>query len=250
MNKMKTLRLFVLSIGIVITTLTFNSCLDDDDYNNGNQWLTVATVESKSNSNSAHYFRLDDGVKLLPATGNYTGHNLEDGHRVLLNYTVISDSDDASDTHYVRVNDLSVVLTKDIAENKSEENDSIYGTDPVNIQKMWIGGGYLNILFETQYGNFVKHFINLIPKTDAESPYVYEFRHNRHKDPANFWSNGVVCFNFSEIDTEGQTITITILVNTYNGEKEYTFEYNSDKKDTPQEPIPSDTGSGYIDRIK
>lgn len=249
---MKTLNLFLLSIGVVITTLTFNSCLDDDDddYYKGYQWLTVATVQSTSNSNSAHYFKLDDGVKLLPATGNYSGHNLEDGHRVLLNYTILSDSDETKDSHYIRVNDLSVALTKDIAEDKAEKNDSIYGTDPVNIKKMWIGGGYLNVIFETQYGNFVKHYINLIPKADAEKSNVYEFRHNRHNDPANSWLNGVACFNFSDMDTEGQTITITVLVNTYNGEEEYTFEYNSDKKDTPQEPIPSYENTGYVDRIK
>ena len=56
---MKTLRAFLLVIGIALVSLTLPSCLDDDDsYSLGDIWIAVATVVPEGNN--VYYLRLDD----------------------------------------------------------------------------------------------------------------------------------------------------------------------------------------------
>ena len=63
---MKTLRAFLLVIGIALVSLTLPSCLDDDNsYSLGDIWIAVATVVPEGNN--VYYLRLDDGDKLWPA---------------------------------------------------------------------------------------------------------------------------------------------------------------------------------------
>lgn len=48
---MKTLRAFLLVIGIALVSLTLPSCLDDDDsYSLGDIWIAVATVVPEGNN--------------------------------------------------------------------------------------------------------------------------------------------------------------------------------------------------------
>ena len=59
---MKTLRAFLLVIGIALVSLALPSCLDDDDsYSLGDIWIAVATVVPEGNN--VYYLRLDDGDK-------------------------------------------------------------------------------------------------------------------------------------------------------------------------------------------
>lgn len=246
-KKMKTLKFIVLTIGIVLTTLTFQSC-SDDGYSLGKFWVEIATVES--GSGSAHYFRLDDGSTLWPAApvGGYTGHNLEDGQRIILNYTILSDSFEGFD-HYIKVNDISTLLTKKIAEDKEEENDEFYGTDPVKIGNIWTGNNYLNIYFGANYGGYKKHFVNLVQTNKEEDPYYFEFRHNAYDDPANYGSESLVCFKLSDIDTGGETVTLTIAVKTFDGDKTYTVEYNSNNPNKTLQGIYPETSMDSIENL-
>jgi hypothetical protein len=55
---MKTLRAFLLVIGIALVSLTLPSCLDDDDsYSLGDIWIAVATVVPEGNN--VYYLRLE-----------------------------------------------------------------------------------------------------------------------------------------------------------------------------------------------
>jgi hypothetical protein len=205
----------------------FQSCLDDDGYSLGKYWINIATIESQESG--SHYFRLDDGTTLWPAAGYYLGHNLEDGQRTLLNYTILSDSLDGF-AHYVKVNGIDPILTKKIAKNKNEENDSIYGTDPVSTQEIWIGNGYLNVWFIANFGGHQKHFVNLL-QTNEEDPYELEFRHNAYDDPPVAASQGIVCFDLSGLpDTNGETVKLTIRIHTFKGDKTIGLDYNSSDK--------------------
>lgn len=229
MKKMKqTMKFFVLAMGMLSMSLLFNSCLDDDGYSLGDYWVEVATIESLSSSD--HYFRLDDGSTLWPAAGNYLGHNLDEGQRTWLNYTILSDSLSGFD-HYVKVNGIEPILTKKIAEDLGEENDSEYGTDPVDVDDIWIGDGYLNVIFKFNYGGQERHFVNLLPAGDEENAYQVEFRHHAYEDPAHRAVRGIVCFDLSSLpDTEGETVKLAVTVNTFGGSKTYELDYNSNKK--------------------
>lgn len=248
MSDMEKLKLIMLTIGIFCTSLLFHSCLDDDGYSLGDFVMEVATVES-TDSNQ-HYFKLDDGATLWPAAGYYLGHNLEDGQRAWLNYTILSDEKDGF-THYVKVNGVDPVLTKTIAEDLGEKNDSVYGTDPISVKNIWIGNGYLNVIFGFNYGGKERHFVNLLHKVDAEAenPYELEFRHNAYDDPPEASVPGIVCFDLSDLpDTEGETVKLKVNVKTFNGAKTYELEYNSGK-DMMSERAPSNSGLDYFERV-
>lgn len=231
----------------MLTSLTFYSCLDDDGYSLGKFWIDIATVESKPGS-SQSYFKLDDGTTLWPASGYYIGHNLEEGQRIILNYTILSDTLKEY-SHYIKVNNINTILTKKIAEDKADENDEYYGTDPVKVNSIWVGDKYLNINFGANYGGEKKHFVNLVPASQEENPYYFEFRHNAYDDPSVYGANGFVCFDLSEIDTEGETITLVIAFKTFDGDKTFKLEYNSTTQKVTNQSIPSDMQFEYIDKI-
>jgi hypothetical protein len=227
---MKALRICVPVAGILSVALLFNSCLDDSGYSLGEYRMEIATVESLESSR--HYFRLDDGTTLWPAAGYYLGHNMEDGQRTWLNYTILSDAKDGFD-HYIKVNGVDSILTKKIAEDKGEENNAVYGTDPVGVDEnnIWIGNGYLNMIFSFNYGGTKKHFVNLLSAGDEENAYRVEFRHNAYDDPQGMVVSGIVCFNLSDLpDTGGETVKLTVVVNTFDGVKTYELDYNSNRE--------------------
>ena len=135
--------------------------------------------------------------------------------------------------YYVKVNAIHDILTKPIAKNEGAANDSIYGTSPVSIpneSSIWVGDGYLNVYFMTQWGGQKAHFINLL-QTDAENdPYSLEFRHNAFDDPAYTTAAGRVAFNLSSLpDTKGETVDLRVKVKTYEGDKTFIVKYNTDK---------------------
>ena len=64
---MKTLRAFLLVIGIALVSLTLPSCLDDDDsYSLGDIWIAVATVVPEGNN--VYYLRLEISYGPPPRT--------------------------------------------------------------------------------------------------------------------------------------------------------------------------------------
>lgn len=88
---MKTLRAFLLVIGIALVSLTLPSCLDDDDsYSLGDIWIAVATVVPEGNN--VYYLRLDNGDKLWPAATNYPNYQPKPNQRALVNFTILADS--------------------------------------------------------------------------------------------------------------------------------------------------------------
>ena len=88
---MKTLRAFLLVIGIALVSLTLPSCLDDDNsYSLGDIWIAVATVVPEGNN--VYYLRLDDGDKLWPAATNYPNYQPKPNQRALVNFTILADS--------------------------------------------------------------------------------------------------------------------------------------------------------------
>ena len=64
---MKTLRLFLMATGVLFTSLTFQSCLDDnDDYHYG-YMIPNALVTVKPVSDNSFFLQLDATTTLLPA---------------------------------------------------------------------------------------------------------------------------------------------------------------------------------------
>lgn len=228
---MKMLRSFLLVVGITLVSLTLPSCLkDDNSYSLGDMWIAIATVVPQSDH--SYYLRLDNGKTAWPAATNYPNYEPKADQRAFINFTILSDSAQGF-AHYIKVNAIHNILTKPIAENLGDENDSVYGTHPVSIpsgDNIWVGDGYLNVYFITNWGGTKAHFVNLI-QTDAEkNPYELEFRHNAFDDPEVTSGASRVAFNLSSLpDTKGETVDLIVKVKTFDGDHEYTLKYNTEK---------------------
>lgn len=224
---MKLFRFLFIALTIVVIS---TSCSDDDGYSLGDYWLSLATIEGNQDG---FVVVTDNGDRLFPSANAVPGFQVEDGMRVWVNYTILGDAT-GDLTYYVKINDLHKVLTKGIIELTPENADSI-GHDPLTIDGYSFTNQYLNIAFLYGGGGTI-HFINLVRDTDnpttPEGMPILEVMHNKNGDPYNYLRKGLVSFDLSELEEEGQT-EITFLLRAigksgeYEFEQELTYEYDS-----------------------
>lgn len=222
---MKLMKCMMLSLGIALTICLLNSCNNDEGYSLNNVWYSIATIHPL-NSDRSYWMTLDSGTSLWPAVTNIPWYNPKEKQRAFVVYNMLSD-EYYGYNHAVKILDIKSILTKPIAENLDDENDETYGTDPVNIADIWIGDGYLNMVFEFNYGGNAVHYINLLQSENADIPYLFEFRHNAYDDDTRYRRKGIVAFDLSTIDTNGEEVELTIQVNTFNGMKNFKITYHS-----------------------
>lgn len=223
---------------VVATSIGFQSCLDDDDNNAYYLRYPNALVTVKEAVDGAFFLQLDDKTTLLP-TNVKTSPFGDKEVRALMNY---SEVDEASGeyTKAVHINWIDSILTKPIAPDLGEENDEIYGTDPVEIVNDWVTlaeDGYLTLRFRTVWGGSKKHFVNLLLGQNPENPYEVEFRHNAYGDTYGETGDGLVAFKLDELpDTEGKTVKLKLKWKSFSGDKSAEFDYCTRKSVTPSEP--------------
>ncbi|MCG8578849.1 MAG: NigD-like protein [Bacteroidales bacterium] len=229
---MKKLRFGIL---LALTSVLFFSCSDDDGYSLGDYWVTTGTVVQTTDY---YYVVTDGGDALWPSATNVPPSSLEDGMRVMVNYTILGDADDSEIyDYYVKVNGISELLTKPIFnfdETTSQEVKDSIGNDPITIVDTWFTDDYLNVQFEYG-GGYGIHFINLVKDTEdletENGEIILELKHNRNGDPYNYKQWGIASFDISEIQEDGQN-SVDIFVRSLNSEGEYhynkvlTYEYN------------------------
>lgn len=216
-----------------LLVLGFTSCGDDEGYSLDKYWRSIATI-NKIGDNT-YDFTLDSGEKLWVAAP--VGLNIDPRNkRAIINYTILSDAQNGYD-HYIKLNGLSEVLTKDIiyiAPDDKIKQDSI-GHSPVKVFSVWEGGGYLNISFGFNVGGVESHMINLV---SAEPDFLkdedvvkLEFRHNQKNDTEHYPSKSYVSFDLSPYKVEGREgVTIELIWKDFNGEtKTYKIEYKYNK---------------------
>ncbi|MDH6533894.1 hypothetical protein D0T51_02680 [Parabacteroides sp. 52] len=231
---MKTLKYFLLAMGITLSLTTFQSCLDGDDTN----WDLVypnALVTVKPLSDNSFYLQLDDSTTLLP-TNIKTSPYGDKEVRALLNF---SDTDKPSEGYSkaVHIHWMDSILTKEIAPDRASDNDLVYGTDPVELINDWVTiaeDGYLTLRFRTIRGEADKiHYVNLLASQDPASPYEVEFRHNADGDVYGVEKDGLVAFNLNKLpDTEGKTVKLKLKWKSFTGDKSAEFDYCT-RKSTP-----------------
>ena len=231
---MKTLKLLLMATGVLFTSLTFQSCLDDDDYNYG--YLTPnALVTVKPVSDNSFFLQLDDTTTLLPVNITSSPYGNKEV-RALVNCREVNESAEGY-SKAVYVNWIDSILTKQIAPDLGVENDSVYGTDPVDMIRDWVTiaeDGYLTLRFRTNWGDRNKaHFVNLLASQDPANPYEVEFRHNAYGDVHGLEGDGLVAFNLRSLpDTEGKTVKLKLKWKSPVGDKSVEFDYCT-RKATP-----------------
>ncbi len=222
--------------------LFFTSCSNDDDgYSLGDFWLSSGTVTKDAES---FHITTDDGTILWPSATAVDPSFLEDGMRVIVNYTILGDADDDERyDHYVKVNRITEILTKPVfkftEETTQEVIDSI-GHDPVTIIDTWFTDDYLNVEFEYGGGGGI-HFINLVHNSEEsetdEGEVILELKHNKNGDPYNVRQWGIASFDVSSFKSdESNSIDFFVRSMGKDGEYEYNevLTYTYDELDMPQ----------------
>jgi hypothetical protein len=199
-------KLFITTLIIVFSLAA--GC-EKEDERIDNFLVDFATV---LHSQQIVFFQLDNQRILIPKElKNYSGNN---GQRVILNYTPLR-----GDT--IKVNDVADIFTGEIQTLKIFQQ--IYD-DPVKIQSLWVGGDYLNMVFETEYHSRL-HLIGLF--RDMVSPTVdLYFSHSRNNDPPGYPQTFYVSFLISSLRPAGSSdpVSFRLFVNTYTGMREFDLE--------------------------
>lgn len=227
----------LLFVGAIVCTIGLQSCLDDDDNNTYYLRYPNALVTVKGAADDAFFLQLDDKTTLLP-TNVKTSPFGDKGVRALVNYSEVNEPS-GDYTKAVHINWIDSILTKPIAPDLGEENDEVYGTDPVEIVNDWVTiaeDGYLTLRFRTIWGGSKKHFVNLLLGQNPENPYEVEFRHNAYGDTYGSEGDGLAAFKLDELpDTEGKTVKLKLKWKSFSGEKSAEFDYCTRKSVTPSE---------------
>lgn len=230
---MKTIRPFFIVLTFLLTTVTFYSCLDDDDKYPWPDNALEAIVTVKPLEGNAYYMQLDDSTTLIPANDYVPYFGTKEEQRAYIIFTPERENVQGYNAS-VNIFVMDSILTKPIAENLGEEkNDEIYGKDPVEMWDIWVEDGYLSFRFSTYYSGRHKHFINLIQPDSLNAPYEVEFRHNAYGDTDYMYAYdaqkgwGWVSFSLDKLpDTEGKTVKLKIKYkSSTSGYKTYELDY-------------------------
>ncbi|MCC8199474.1 MAG: NigD-like protein [Tannerellaceae bacterium] len=227
---MKKLSACIPGLFFLLSCLFITSCSDDDPIIwrvRGYQSLFTVIVEE-----DGYYFQSDRGNTFLPISPVY-GYAPAKKQRAFVTYTLGPNESEISD-YAMYVHRIDTILSKDIVENLYDKNENVYGNDPVKIEKIWIGGGFLNIKFGTYWGGKEAHFVNLLQEEEEDA--ILTFRHNAYDDPELRWGYGWVAFDLSGLETTTSgTRELTVQVNTYNGIQDFTFTYTSGEINTEED---------------
>ena len=228
------LKHFIFSIGALFGVLFLASCQDDGT--DPSLLYPNALVTVKEAADETVFFQLDDNTTLLPV--NITSHPYDSKEvRALVNYNELDDPSQVYDKA-VHVNWIDTIRTKPMAPNMGDENDNVYGNDPVEIVNDWVTiaeDGYLTLRFRTIWGNRgITHFVNLISTDNPENPYEMEFRHDAKGDVTGRIGDGLVAFKLDDLpDTEGETVKLKLKWESFNGPKSAEFDYRTRASTAP-----------------
>ena len=217
-------------------TFTQEQLEDDYDYS---VLLPTAIVTVKpvvEEDSEYYYFQLTDNEKLWPTANTRLPYG-EKEVRAFVNYTETELPDDVDGTVYskaVDVNWIDTILTKKpvVMDIAAEEDPDIseYGNNPVEIFNDWmtnVEDGYLTLHFYTLWGNSgIKHELNLLTGLNPDDPYEVRFTHNAHGDADYMEGDGIVAFSLKDLpDTNGETVKLTLVFDSFSGEKKAEFDY-------------------------
>lgn len=165
------------------------------------KYATVVKTESSI------AIELDDGELLLPV--NSSDLKVEEGNRVILNYTPLEDGT-------IKINSIQKIFIDNI---KTEGYSDKLKSDPVKIITMWVSGNYLNMSFQVDFHS-KEHSVALFRDELADKPTLY-FMYSRLEDPPGAPTLRHLSFNLDGLEKED----FAIYINTNRGERR--FEHKS-----------------------
>ena len=226
---------------LMIFAGAFSSCNMDenDNFGQGKIWFGYTTVEKENESDREFRLILDDGtvMDIVQFNANLAPdvYNLKDGDRIFAYFSIdFEDRRDERLYYYIRLNAYQKILTKFPVYN-SEVGEEEVGEDPINVDKSWIGGGFLNVEFHFFAGSKEqKHLVSLYviedhPQADENNIYV-EMRHNAYGDRPHDVAYGAVSFDIRDfLPQEKNVVTVHFTYTNYDGRTITTSEAYSRK---------------------
>lgn len=213
---------------LAIVGVTFQSCDDDEGYSLGDIAIDWATVSAKETH--VYEFMGDRWGRLWPAATNYPNYSPVDGQRAIIEFNPLYNNYPEGYDCSIKLMRVREILTKQV-EELTADNEESYGNDPVSIYEgnMWISGNHLNVIFNQNVPEKVKHRVSLVRNTTVEAPedgYIHlEYRYNTYDDVTAYRVYGAVSFNLSSLKVTSMTKGIKVKINSVNGgEKEITFD--------------------------
>lgn len=225
---MKKNGLYSIFTGLLLI-LALQSCNTDDGYFPDTSTILMATVQ-KEVGTPYPYFKLDNGKTMWVSIPEVPFTDLIPGQRVIGDFTIVEYNRDSFD-YFVRLNNYSKVLTKQVI-NLTEYNRDSIGNSEILINSIWVGSYYLNVTFQINIPSIQKHLVNLVvnrlvaPEDDG---YAHlEFRYNNQGDQAGSLVPGLVSFDLGGYGPSNTAYKgIKVKVNTIgDGEKDLIFNYS------------------------
>lgn len=201
----------------------FQSCDSDDGFSLGDiavDWVTVH-VEGAG----AYSFTGDAWGTMWPAATAIWGYRPVEGQRAILYFNPLYEGFQSYD-YGIKPESIVDILTKSV-EELTPGNEAEYGNDPAYIKDVWIGGGYLNLVFSQHIPEKEAHRVSLVRTTDELSDDGYvelEYRYNTYGDTLNaHMIEGAVSYNLNTLDLENVKGIRLKLNDAVQGKREVTF---------------------------
>lgn len=180
----------------------------------------TALVTACTQGDSLFILQLDDSTTLYPT--NITRSPFGREVRALVNY---SETDIAN---HVYINWIDSIRTKYPVLSKGAQNDSLYGTDPIEIVRDWVTiaeDGYLTLRVRTLWGGTgKKHNINLLTGTNPDNLYELELRHDALGDTRGTMGDALIAFNLNDLFRSANPTRMILKWQSFSGEKSVEFD--------------------------
>lgn len=221
---MKMLKKSMFVLGLAVLSVAMQSCDNDDCYVT-NFYRPTALVTVHPIADNKFIMHLDDSTVLYPT--NLTSSPFGDKEvRALVNYTY---DEKSAGTHDVYVYWLDSIRTKMPVISQGEDNDQVYGHDPIEIVKDWVTvaeDGYLTLRIRTRWGaSNTPHLINLLTGTNPDDPYELELRHHAQGDTDGEMGDALIAFNLNKLlSVKTPDIRIKLTWESFSGKKSTEFD--------------------------
>ena len=235
----------ILGIVILMTlTAVFQSCDDNDGYSLGDIGVDYVTVHVLGQG--TYSFTGDKWGTMWPAATAYPIFRPVEGQRALLYFNPLYDNFSGYDVG-IKVLDVYPILTKQV-EDLTDDNEKEFGDDPVRVTSAWIGGGFMNLIFQQRVPTTNRHRVSLVQNTLNEYPddgYIHlEYRYNTYGDTLSTSPvvEGTVSYNLSSLNLKDKKGIKMRINSAKSGEKILTFEPTS-------QPAPEDAKNLDITKV-
>ena len=229
---MKTMKFLAGCAVAVMAVFSFCSCDNDDTYYYYPP-MPDALVTVKPIEGAGFYMQLDDSTTMYPVNMNVAPYGDKEV-RALVNYT---DETRHGNRRYVHINWMDSIRTKMPADSRGEDNDSVYGNDPVEIVRDWVTiaeDGYLTLRIRTLWGRPGQtHVVNLLTGTNPDNPYELELRHDALGDTCGTMGDALIAFDLNRLVNQDSLSCVRVKLNwlSFSGRKSAEFSFRARPSD-------------------